>query len=284
MLLPEMENKRDSLVVVIAGYRKQMDDLMAHNEGLPSRFPHHFTFEDYSDSELLEILMSIVKENPKFKLSDEKYARIAIKRLGRQRGSVGFGNARAVKNLFQNTLSAQASRIIEEENDGVIPDHFMIKRDDLLGPKCIDRKTCPALVELHNMKGLKNVKQTIEQLLNLVQTNTELEEVEKPIHNVTLNRIFLGNPGTGKTTVAKLYGEILKSLGMLSKGDVIVKNPQDFVGKVLGESEDKTKTILDNAKGCVLVIDEAYGLNSSKKSNDPYKVAVIDTIVAEVGT
>ena len=49
MLFPEMENKRDSLVVIIAGYRKQMDDLMAHNEGLPSRFPHHFTFEDYSD-------------------------------------------------------------------------------------------------------------------------------------------------------------------------------------------------------------------------------------------
>ena len=61
MLFPEMENKRNILVVIIAGYRKQMDDLMAHNEGLPSRFPHHFTFEDYSDEELLTILNGIVR-------------------------------------------------------------------------------------------------------------------------------------------------------------------------------------------------------------------------------
>ena len=114
----------------------------------------------------------------------------------------------------------------------------------------------------------------------------ELEEQEKPIREVTLNRIFLGNPGTGKTTVAKHYGNILKTLGMLSKGDVIIKNPHDFVGQVIGESEAKTKKILDNAKGSVLVIDEAYGLHpgGSKGYNDPYKTAVIDTIVAEVST
>ena len=241
MLLPEMENKRDSLVVVMAGYEKQMDDLMAHNEGLPSRFPYHFNFEDYSDSELLTILKGIIKEKPKFTVSDEKFVRIAVKRLGRQRGTVGFGNARAVRNLFQNTLNNQARRIIQEQKDGKCPDEYLIERDDLLGPKYIDRKTCPALEELENMRGLNNVKQTIDQLLQLVQTNVELEENEKPIREVTLNRIFLGNPGTGKTTVAKLYGKILNSLGMLSKGDVIVKNPQDFVGQVLGESEANTK-------------------------------------------
>ena len=282
MLLPEMENKRDSLVVIIAGYQKQMDNLMGHNEGLPSRFPHHFTFEDYSDAELLIILRGIINEKEKFSLSDEKYARIAVKRLGAQRGTVGFGNARAVRNLFQKTLNNQASRIIKEQEQGKSPNEFLIERDDMLGPKHIDRKSCPALEDLENMRGLKNVKQTIQQLLQLVQTNVELEEKEKPVREVTLNRIFLGNPGTGKTTVAKLYGKILKSLGMLSKGDVIVKNPQDFVGQVLGESEANTKKILDNAKGSVLVIDEAYGLHSSNKSSDPYKIAVIDTIVAEV--
>ncbi len=99
--------------------------------------------------------------------------------------------------------------------------------------------------------------------------------------------MFVGNPGTGKTTVAKLYGEILKHLGLLSKGDVIIKNPSDFVGNVLGSSESLTRSILAQAEGCILVIDEAYSLNPSPGSgstgaNDPYKSAVLDTIVEQV--
>ena len=82
-------------------------------------------------------------------------------------------------------------------------------------------------------------------------------------------------PVTGKTTVAQIYGRILKDLGLLSKGDVIVKNPSDFTGGVLGESEQKTVAILDAAVGSVLVIDEAYGLFSTGVK-DPYKVS--DTI------
>ena len=144
----------------------------------------------------------------------------------------------------------------------------------------------------------------VEALLSLIRTNTELEDQGKPVKNLCLNRVFIGNPGTGespqvlidgppltlnphifhthsmlscnvgKTTVAQIYGHILKDLGLLSKGDVIVKNPSDFMGGVLGESEQKTVAILDAAVGSVLVIDEAYGLFSSGTSGfkDPYKV------------
>lgn len=83
-------------------------------------------------------------------------------------------------------------------------------------------------------------------------------------YNLTLSHL-------GKTTVAGIYGRILKDLGLLSKGDVIIKNPSDFTGGVLGESEQKTVTILDAAVGCVLVIDEAYGLYA-QGVKDPYKV------------
>lgn len=111
--------------------------------------------------------------------------------------------------------------------------------------------------------------------------------------------------GTGKTTVAKLYGNLLCELGLLSKGDMEIKGPSDFVGTVLGQSEEKTRSILDNAKGkkivitffsenfqffsCqkgnALLIDEAYSLyagGSVGNSTDPYKKAVIDTIVDRV--
>ena len=92
MLLQEMENKRESLVVIMAGYENQMDDVMAHNEGLSSYFPHHFSFDDFTDNELFAALRASIKEKPKFTVSDDKYTRIAIKRIGRQRGTVGFEN------------------------------------------------------------------------------------------------------------------------------------------------------------------------------------------------
>lgn len=80
---------------------------------------------------------------------------------------------------------------------------------------------------------------------------------------------------SGKTTVAGIYGGILRDLGLLSKGEVLVKVPADFIGSVLGESEQKTMAILEEARGCVLVIDEAYGLHSAGRSQDPFKVSPI---------
>ncbi len=83
---------------------------------------------------------------------------------------------------------------------------------------------------------------------------------------------FVLHSTPGKTTVAGLYGRILKDLGLLSKGDVMVRVPADFVGSVLGESEKKTVAVLEEAVGRVLVIDEAYGLHSAKGTTDPYRV------------
>jgi hypothetical protein len=78
----------------------------------------------------------------------------------------------------------------------------------------------------------------------------------------------------GKTTVAGIYGRILADLGLLSKGEVIIKSPSDFIGNVLGDSEKKTAALLEEARGCVLVIDEAYGLHDQGGKN-PFKVSVL---------
>ena len=69
--------------------------------------------------------------------------------------------------------------------------------------------------------------------------------------------------GTGKTAVSKVYGRILADLNLLSEGGVILKNPSDFIGRTIGSSEERTRSILESAKGNVLVIDEAYLLNPS---------------------
>lgn len=91
----------------------------------------------------------------------------------------------------------------------------------------------------------------------------------------------------GKTTVAKLFAGVLNDLGLLSKGEVVLKTASDFVGSVLGESESKTRAILKASEGCVLVIDEAYSLSGAfgwggTGGGDPYRTAVVDTLVEQV--
>jgi hypothetical protein len=122
-LLPEIENQRGSLVVVMAGYQKQMEELLAFNEGLPSRFPRVFTFQDYTDDELHTILVGIVQRSkPQFTVADPKILRIAARRLGQMRGMPGFGNARAARNLYEQSRARQAARIRRMQEEGLLPE------------------------------------------------------------------------------------------------------------------------------------------------------------------
>jgi len=93
--------------------------------------------------------------------------------------------------------------------------------------------------------------------MQLAAINYERELASEPPHLIPLNRLFLGNPGTGKTTVATIYGRILKGLGYLSDGSVVVKTPSDLIAGVVGGTEEKTAALLEVCKGKVLVIDEA---------------------------
>eukprot|EP01040_Poterioochromonas_malhamensis_P002068 gene2068-2204_t len=223
-----------------------------------------------------------------FLVSHSKWLRISARRIGRGRGVEGFGNARTVRTFFQKAHDRQVKRIDEMRQQGFHPSVRMFVRDDLLGPKASreNLETSVAWKELQAMEGLKTVKESMDQLLQIVITNGEREEEEKELLELVLNRVFLGNPGTGKTTVAHLYGRILADVGILSKGEVVFKTASDFVGSALGKSEEITRGILEQSKGCVLVIDEAYGLfsaaGSAHKKNEPYREAVINTLVEQI--
>ncbi|KAJ4289260.1 hypothetical protein N0V88_007010 [Collariella sp. IMI 366227] len=291
-LLAEVENLRGKLVFVIAGYNKQMESFYARNPGLPSRFPVEMKFADYTDEELLEILELKVKKkyNSAMRCEDGLaglYCRIVTRRVGRGRGKECFGNARSVENMLDKISRRQANRLRRERKKGTKPDDFFFTKEDLIGPEPSDALAkCEAWKKLQTLTGLGAVKEAVKSLVDSMMQNYLRELAEGPLIQYSLNKVFLGNPGTGKTTVAKLYGEILVALGMLSKGEVVVKNPSDFVGAHLGQSEQQTKGILAAALGKVLVIDEAYSLYGGGGSHgsilDPYKAAVIDTIVAEV--
>ncbi|KAM7205986.1 stage V sporulation protein K [Rhypophila sp. PSN 637] len=292
-LLAEVENLTGKVVFVLAGYNKQMEGLLAHNPGIPSRFPIEMKFADYTDEELLQILE--LKINNKYNGAVDcedglqgLYCRIISRRIGRGRGKEGFGNARTVENTLAIISKRQADRLRRERrSSSKKTNDWLLTKEDLIGPEPSEALSkCQAWGKLQALTGLGAVKEAVRSLVDSIQQNYKREISEQPPILYSLNKVFLGSPGTGKTTVAKLYGEILVTFGLLSKGEVVVKNPSDFVGAALGQSEQQTKGILAAAVGKVLVIDEAYGLygggNSQGSTSDPYKTAVIDTIVAEV--
>ncbi|CBF78777.1 hypothetical protein AN7246.2 [Aspergillus nidulans FGSC A4] len=293
-LLAEIENLTGKVVVVLAGYRRQMEKFFAHNPGLPSRFPHEFVFEDYNEQELRRIFEYRIKTKfgGRMKVAGGMgglFCRIVARRISKQRGHEGFGNARTVENVLDRILERQAKRLAEERRNQTFSDDLLLTKEDLIGPEPSNAlRNCSAWKKLQSMIGLTSVKATVKALLDSMQSNYERELNEKPLVEFTLNRVFLGSPGTGKTTVAKLYGQILVDLGYLSNGEVIVKNPADFIGSVIGGSEQNTKGILASTLGKVLVIDEAYGLygggtrDPASSNSNQFKTAVIDTIVAEV--
>lgn len=292
-LLAEIENLTGKVVFVFAGYRKQMETFFAHNPGIPSRIPISLDFQDYEDDELLRIFNYQLEKKFAGRMKIEGgpgglYMRVVARRIGRGRGREGFGNAREVQNVLSILQGRQADRLHRERRRGRTPDDMLLQKIDLIGPEpSKEFSSNKDWAKLQSMIGLKSVKQSLMVLVNRLQTNYEREMNEQPLVECSLNKVFVGNPGTGKTTVAKLYGRILKAIGLLSNGEVVVKNPADFVGGALGQSEKNTKGILDSTKGKVLIIDEAYMLASGLSSDsggasDPYKTAVVDTIVAEV--
>ncbi|KAF1814036.1 P-loop containing nucleoside triphosphate hydrolase protein [Eremomyces bilateralis CBS 781.70] len=290
-LLPEVENLVGKVVFVLAGYNKEMESVFAHNPGLPSRFPIEMKFTDYTDEELLDIFeLSLHKKySGRMKCEDGiegLYCRIVSRRIGRGRGKAGFGNARAVQNALAQVTRRQSGRLFREQRVGNHPDDFLLTKEDLIGPEPSSalEKSKP-WQKLKAMIGLDSVKTAVAALVDSIQQNYVRELEEQPPIEYSLNKVLLGSPGTGKTTVAKLYGGILVDLGLLSRGEVVVKNPSDFVGAILGGSEKQTKGILAASLGKVLVIDEAYGLHSGGdhgSTSDPFKTTVVDTLVAEV--
>ena len=129
--------------------------------------------------------------------------------------------------------------------------------------------------ELDKLVGCTDIKRHMDELVALTSYNKMMHELfpENKQHAVSLHSIFLGRPGTGKTTVCKIFGSLLRQAGALSKGHVVVCDRGTFLGTLWGDEERSVRQVLEKAKGGVLMIDEAYLLNG-KHDHDPGKLVI----------
>ncbi len=291
-LLLEMENHRSELVVIVAGYTNEMDQFIDTNPGLQSRFNRYIHFDDYDGDEMFEIFVRKCREN-KLIMTPKAGERIRehFRYLYSNRNTVkGFANARTVRNFFEKLESQHATRVIDEGTNRP-EDFFLITVDDVEGldpertervmkEKEKEKETLSLqahLDELNNLVGLSRMKEEIDNLVRFARVNAAKKEKGLQTDKISLHMVFSGNPGTGKTTVARIVAEILHDLGYLTKDSVIETARQDLVAGYSGQTAIKVQDKVKEALGGVLFIDEAYSLKES--DNDSFGQEAIDTLV-----
>lgn len=304
----EALKKRADPTVLILSYRtlkKESIDALDHTEESRDRFPKPIVLKNYDEDEITALLERLVKKRPEFEKADnqELILRLLAQKLARQcnRFPEDFTNIHALQKEL-NELDVRRKRRHEKEllewmkNNSPVedvplheqkPKQVGFEVDDVLGPKPSDLKdNSAAWKELQAMVGLQSVKQEVDHIFNLASLNRQREIEGKKSLPIMLNRCFLGEPGVGKTTVAKIYGKILTDLGLLSKGEVIEKTPNDLIGPYIGHSERNTREVLDQAMGNLLIIDDAHmlyqGSCQGTNSSDSFRTGVIDTLVANI--
>ena len=142
----------------------------------------------------------------------------------------------------------------------------------------IDENIDDVLKELEELIGLENVKKQVKNFVNQVKVFKMREEQGLPNPNMSYHLVFTGNPGTGKTTVARIVGRIYKALGILSNGNLVETDRSGLVGGYVGQTAIKTQEVISSAMGGVLFIDEAYSLARSDSAND-FGAEAIDTLL-----
>lgn len=277
-LLAYMENNRDEIMVIFAGYTDKMQDFLGMNPGLKSRVPNRFDFEDYTADQVADIGYTDLCDRDY--VADEDLYRTAVAR--KYATTSDRSNGRWARN-FNDTLVKAATRRIDRIEDPGLDDLTTITDEDvhlLFGGDTArkDEMVRDILAELDGLLGLEPVKVWVRHLVNRVTFDRGQGVLGQASSQPAYHMTFTGNPGTGKTTVARIVGRLFHALGILDTPTVKEVDRSDLVGTWIGHSEAATSKILDEAMGGVLFVDEAYQLHDEETAND-FGGKAIDTLL-----
>lgn len=279
-LLTDIENNRDSFMVILAGYSDDMEKFMDQNQGLRSRIPTKITFEDYTVDEMVRIFTKNISDRGRIlDVGLENEVRSLIESQSKKKD---FGNARGIRNLTDAVILNMENRVCDMDASSIFKnDLLIIRKQDItsLNKGSEGRKTVlEYLDELNSLTGLASVKEKVSRIVASVKMNKDREALGIGSNGYgTLHMVFKGNAGTGKTTVARIIGNIYRELGVLKTGQLIECGRSDLVAGYSGQTALKTKAKIQEAVGGVLFIDEAYAL-----AGDSYGKEAIDTLVADI--
>ncbi|MEY3051184.1 MAG: hypothetical protein RLY31_969 [Bacteroidota bacterium] len=290
ILVKEMSDGPGDMAVIVAGYPNEMSRFLDSNPGLKSRFRHYFEFVDYLPQELSQIASYACREK-EVSLSAEARTKLdeIIVDAYRDRDR-SFGNARFVYDLIEKSKVALGLRIMSLDNPREACQELMrtVEAADIARIYVKNKRELPhipidedllleSMDELNRLIGLSKVKEQIIEHVRLVryfrETNRDV------LNNFFLHTVLIGNPGTGKTTVARILTKIYKALGILERGHMVETDRQGLVSGFVGQTATKTAEKIESAMGGVLFIDEAYSLVQRNQTGNDFGEEAIQTIL-----
>lgn len=276
-LLQLAENRRGQTVVILAGYTAEMTHFMDTNPGLASRFNQRVEFRDYTAAELTEMFRRLVRGSQEgYRLSAEAEQALpgVFERMWLTRSRT-FGNAREVRNAYQRAVGrlAERTRLGGDRLTMTLDDI-----DDAPKPQSVDQ----ILAALDDLVGMASVKKQLRQIANLARIDRlRAQSGVAPAQQANIHIVLTGNPGTGKTEVARRLGGIFRAVGLLPGGQVVERERKTLLDGYKDSAARNMDRAVDEALGGVLFIDEAYTL-LPPGSNDEAGAQAIDALMTRM--